>query len=164
MRALVVATFLMAGVGAILHPSPAGLAGASSTTSTSSGGTTAAMPADPVTPTSWAQALLARVGDPVSAENVRAIVGWERAEGGHWANSARYNPLNTTQREPGSSSMNSVGVQAFTSWDQGLTATRTTLLNGRYGGILAALAAGSCATCVASAVGASPWGTGWFPV
>jgi hypothetical protein len=161
MRALVVATFVLAGVGAILHPSPAGLTGASSA---SSSGAPAAMPADPVTPTSWAQALLARVGDPVSAENVRAIVGWERAEGGHWANSAHYNPLNTTQREPGSSSMNSVGVQAFTSWDQGLTATQSTLLNGRYGGILAALAAGSCASCVADAVGASPWGTGRFPV
>jgi hypothetical protein len=160
MRALVVATFLMAGVGAILHPSPAGLAGGSPA---SSGGLPAAMPG-PVTPASWAQALLALLGDPVSAENVRALVGWERAEGGHWGNSAHYNPLNTTQREPGSSSMNSVGVQAFSSWDQGLTATRTTLLNGRYGGILAALAAGSCATCVASAVGASPWGTGWFPV
>lgn len=117
-----------------------------------------------LTPTSWAQALLTAIGAPVSPENLRAITAWERAEGGHWSNGARFNPLNTTQRMPGSAPMNSVGVQAYTSWSQGLTATVTTLRNGHYGGILAALRAGSCAPCVAAAVGASPWGTGRFAV
>ena len=118
---------------------------------------------DSVTPTSWAQALLGELGAPATPENVRAIVAWERAEGGHWSNSARFNPLNTTQVEAGATPMNSVGVQAYSSWDEGLTATVTTLQNGRYGGVLAALRAGNCAPCVAAAVGASPWGTGAFP-
>jgi hypothetical protein len=117
-----------------------------------------------VTPEGWADALLSSLGDPSSAENMRAVTAWERAEGGHWANDARFNPLNTTLREPGSTSINGVGVQAYTSWDEGLTATRDTLRNSRYGGILAALSAGDCAGCVAAAVAASPWGTGWFPV
>jgi hypothetical protein len=112
--------------------------------------------------TSWANAFLAAAGEPQTSENVRAVVGWEKAEGGHWADSARFNPLNTTQAEPGSVPINSVGVQAFTSWAQGLQATVATIRNGRYGGILAALAAGNCAQCVANAVAASPWGTGRF--
>lgn len=116
----------------------------------------------PYTPTSWAHALLAKFGYPESADNVAAIVAWERAEGGHWHNTATYNPLNTTQEEPGSHAMNSVGVQAYTSWDQGLAATVTTLRNGRYEGILRALWIGTCAPCIAAAVSLSPWGTGWF--
>jgi hypothetical protein len=121
-------------------------------------------PAGSVTPASWAQTLLAALGDGITPENLRAITSWERAEGGHWANAARFNPLNTTQTMPGSRAMNSVGVQAYTSWGQGLTATVTTLRNGRYGSILGALRAGDCAACVAAAVGASPWGTGRFAV
>lgn len=117
-----------------------------------------------LTPATWADALLATLGDPVSTENERAVTAWERAEGGHWGNTAAYNPLNTTQPEPGSRPMNSVGVQAYTSWAQGMQATVATLRNGRYGGILSALQAGNCAPCVAVAVGNSPWGTGRFPV
>jgi len=76
----------------------------------------AAVPAGSVTPATWAEALLGSLGDQASPENMRALIAWERAEGGHWANSARFNPLNTTQPEPGSWSMNSVGVQAYASW------------------------------------------------
>ena len=131
-----------------------------------------------VTPTSWAGALLGRLGDQATPDNVRAVVAWERAEGGHWANSAHYNPLNDTEQEFGSYAINSAGcawsqallpghrcgVQAYTSWDQGLGATVNTLNNGYYAGILSALRAGNCAACVADAVGRSPWGTGRFAV
>ncbi len=124
-----------------------------------------------LTPASWADALMSELQVPDSAENVRAVMAWERAEGGHWANSARFNPLNTTQPMPGSYRINclnppscTLGVQAYASWGQGLQATVQTLRNGLYGGILAALRAGSCAPCVAVAVGASPWGTGRFAV
>lgn len=111
------------------------------------------------TPASWARELLARMRLPATSSNVDAIVAWEAAEGGHWLNTARYNPLNTTQREPGSTSMNSVGVQAYTSWDQGFSATIATLRNGNYSGILAALQRGDNAAGVVAAVVASPWGT-----
>lgn len=99
----------------------------------------------------WARALLARLGYKATTAAVTAVLAWMRAEGGNWNNSARYNPLNTTQRMSGSSSMNSVGVQAYRSWDQGLDATVKTLKNGYYGPILHALQ-GSSAQAVANAV------------
>ncbi len=110
-------------------------------------------------PQTWAQAFLRNARLPVTASNVRAIVSWEAAEGGHWVNGAHFNPLNTTMPEPGATSMNSVGVKAYTSWAQGFTATVATLYNGNYPGIIAALRAGTDAQAVANAVGASPWGT-----
>ena len=111
---------------------------------------------------SWAKALLVAMRFPVTADNVAAITAWEMAEGGHWYNTAYYNPLNTTQSMPGATVFNSVGVKAYTSWKQGLEATMKTLKNGYYGGILDALRRGNDATAVAAAVGASPWGTGNF--
>ena len=96
---------------------------------------------------------------PQTTDNMAAIIAWEMAEGGHWYNSAHYNPLNTTWRMPGATSMNSVGVKAYLSWAQGLAATVNTFHNGLYEGILAALRAGNDAQAVADAVAASPWGT-----
>ncbi len=114
------------------------------------------------TPSSWAATLLTSAGFRLTACNIGAIESWERAEGGNWENTASFNPLNTTLRMAGSRTVNYDGVQAYTSWRQGLTATVATLRNGDYGGILAALAAGDDAQRVGDAVGASPWGTGWF--
>lgn len=110
----------------------------------------------------WAKALLVAMRLPVTADNVAAITAWEMAEGGHWYNSAYYNPLNTTQSMPGATVFNSVGVKAYTSWKQGLQATVKTLKNGYYGAIIEALHRGNDASAVAAAVGASPWGTGNF--
>jgi peptidoglycan hydrolase CwlO-like protein len=110
----------------------------------------------------WARALLLGMALPVTPSNVAAVTAWEMAEGGHWYNSAHYNPLNTTQPMPGATSMNSVGVKAYTSWQQGFAATVKTLRNGYYDGILAALQRGDDAFAVADAVAASPWGTGDF--
>ena len=114
------------------------------------------------TPASWAAALLTAAGWPRTSCNLGAITAWEGAEGGNWANAARFSPLDTTQREPGSWAMNGAGVQAYTSWAEGFRATLTTLANGSYGAILAALAAGDSAQAVADAVAASPWGTAPF--
>lgn len=107
----------------------------------------------------WARALLGRLGYSASRSNVTAILAWMRAEGGNWNNSAHYNPLNTTQSMSGATSMNSVGVKSYTSWDQGLAATVITLRNGYYGHILSALSSGGSANQVVSAVVSSPWGT-----
>jgi peptidoglycan hydrolase CwlO-like protein len=115
-----------------------------------------------VTQITWAQAFIKSLGMPMTADNVAAIVAWEMAEGGHWYNTAYYNPLNTTQSMPGATIFNSVGVKAYTSWAQGLKATVITIRNGFYEGILAALRAGNDAQAVAAAVAASPWGTGPF--
>lgn len=110
----------------------------------------------------WAKALLVAMRFPVTADNVAAVTAWEMAEGGHWYNTAYFNPLNTTQSMPGATVFNSVGVKAYTSWKQGLEATVKTLRNGYYGAIIAALRRGNDAEAVARAVGASPWGTGDF--
>jgi peptidoglycan hydrolase CwlO-like protein len=116
------------------------------------------------TPLSWAKALVQKLGMPVTGPNVAAMTAWELAEGGHWHNSARYNPLNTTQSMPGATSMNSVGVKAYTDWGQGFVATLRTFHNGYYEGILAALRRGDNAQAVADAVANSPWGTNSFSV
>ena len=115
-----------------------------------------------ITQVTWAQAFLKSLGAPLTADNVVAIVAWEMAEGGHWYNTAHYNPLNTTQSMPGATVFNSVGVKAYTSWAQGLKASVITIRNGYYGGILDALRRGNDAQAVADAVAASPWGTGSF--
>jgi len=114
------------------------------------------------TPSSWAAALLWAGGWPRTSCNVNAVTAWEAAEGGHWANAARFNPLDTTQPEPGSWPVNGAGVQAYPSWAGGFRATLTTLASGRYGPILAALSGGDSAQAVAVAVAASPWGTAPF--
>jgi len=115
-----------------------------------------------VTQVTWAQAFVKSLGMPLTADNVAAVVAWEMAEGGHWYNTAYYNPLNTTQSMPGATVFNSVGVKAYTSWAQGLKASVITIRNGLYGGILDALRRGNDAQAVADAVAASPWGTGSF--
>src|SRR6266516_256594 len=110
-------------------------------------------------PQAWANALLNRLGIPPNRGNVRALVGWAQAEGGHWKNQARFNPLNTTQPEPGAGNTGSQGnIKAYKDWQQGLNATVATLRNGRYGGILQALK-GNDPGAIARAIGSSPWGT-----
>lgn len=119
------------------------------------------------TPATWAVAFLGSIGARATACNRRAIEAWEAAEGGNWANQAAFNPLNSTEPEPGSSTFQSVGpgaapIRIYTSWRQGLEATAATITNGLYQPVLSALAAGNDAKSVADAVSASPWGTGSF--
>jgi len=101
-----------------------------------------------------------------SSQNVAAIVAWEKQEGGNWNNPAKYNPLNTTQQEPGSITLTGSAqghIQAYTSWQQGLDATVATLHNGDYQPILDALTSGSTSVgAFGQAVGSTPWGTGAF--
>jgi murein DD-endopeptidase MepM/ murein hydrolase activator NlpD len=114
------------------------------------------------TPHDFAVALLNAIGAPVTSQNLLAIVSWETAEGGGFGNRAQFNPLNTTLPLPGSHPITMIGVQAYTSSSQGLTATVNTLRGGAYRGIVAALKAGNSAQAVERAVAASPWGTGNF--
>jgi hypothetical protein len=108
---------------------------------------------------SWAVAYLHAGGFRATRCNVAAIEGQEHAE----ATYSRYrNPLDSTEREPGSWSINSVGVQHYASWGQGLRATVVTLRNGRYPAMIAALRAGNDAQRYADAAAASDWGTGQY--
>jgi hypothetical protein len=113
-------------------------------------------------PADFANALLGALGAPDTKVNVDNIVGWEAEEGGNWNNTAAFNPMNTTLQEPGSTVMpggNTSGVQAYTSWDQGLKATLDTLEGGNYPGIIAALDQSAGWQSFASAVDSSPWGS-----
>lgn len=120
-------------------------------------------PAQIKNPTDFANALLGALGEPDTKTNVQNIVGWEISEGGNWHNTASFNPLDTSQPEPGSHVMsggNVSGVQAYTSWQQGLDATVQTLEAGDYGypGILNALSNSESWTKFTQAVSASSWG------
>ena len=53
-----------------------------------------------VTEYSWAKDLLTRMGYPVNQNNVTSVLAWEYAEGGHFHNGARFNPLNTDDALP----------------------------------------------------------------
>jgi cell wall-associated NlpC family hydrolase len=75
---------------------------------------------------------------------MKFLTAWQRAEGGHTNNKASWNWLNTTKDGPGAlRDINSVGVTAFDNPAHGIQATRDTLLNGRYGDIVAALREGN---------------------
>jgi cell wall-associated NlpC family hydrolase len=115
----------------------------------------------------FATDLLANLAVPVSPSNVAAIQAWASGEG----SAARFNPLDTTQPEPGATPYNANGpdpVENYPDYQSGLAATVATLEPGGhasplYGGILAALQAGTSASAVEGAVQASPWGTRRFP-
>ena len=116
---------------------------------------------------SAAKALLSALGAPTNKTNIQDLTTWFAAEGGNWHNTASYNPLNTTLRMPGSSSIanNSAGVQAYSSWKQGIAATVSTLTGGGhtaygYDPIVEALKSGKTSTqSFAQLVNKSSWGT-----
>lgn len=111
----------------------------------------------------WAEALLDGLGMPVSKLAVTDIMCWEATEN----TQAKFNPLATTQPMSGSTMFNDlgngIGVQNYTSAEQGLNATIKTLNNGHYTEILNALSIGGTQDFGAT-VGASPWGTQEFSV
>lgn len=111
----------------------------------------------------FAQATLAQLGLPVTHANIANLMAWEQREGGGFGNVAAFNPLNTTQGAPGATSINQVGVKAYTSPLQGFQATLATLHG--YPTVLAALRRGNLSVQqFADVVGGTPWGTpstGW---
>jgi hypothetical protein len=111
------------------------------------------------TPRQWAETILKQLGAPVSGNNVASMVAWAAFEGGHWGNSARYNPLNTSQDWPGATSAFGTHIKAYDSWQAGLDATIKTLKNGFYNEILADLRDSKAPETTLDAVRRSKWGT-----
>jgi len=114
---------------------------------------------------SWATQLLSALGAPATDSNIAALTTWAAHEGGHWKNSANYNPLNTTLDMGGSESMNSVGVKRYNSWEQGIQATVNTLTGASadargYSAIVNALKNGGDTSSILSAISNSAWVTG----
>jgi murein DD-endopeptidase MepM/ murein hydrolase activator NlpD len=113
----------------------------------------------------WATGLLGKLGAPVSDASINALTTWMRHEGGHWKNSANYNPLNTTYSMAGSTSMNSVGVKSYKSWEDGYAATVNTLTGKNagdrgYSAIVSALKSGASTEAILGAINNSAWMTG----
>ena len=114
--------------------------------------------ADLGTRTGWARALLAADRLPQTSCNLSAVTEWEIREGGGFGNQAAYNPLNVNPG-PGAGwpGYPAIGAWAFPDAVTGLRYTVSTLNNGYYGGILAALRAGDSAQGICDAIMASPW-------
>lgn len=92
----------------------------------------------------WRAALLKRIGAPVTKKNMQFLGTWQRWEGGHTHNDAKFNWLNTTRDAPGAvRSINSVGVKAFDNFNHGVAATAATLQSGRYKDIVRGLVSGN---------------------
>jgi murein DD-endopeptidase MepM/ murein hydrolase activator NlpD len=153
-------------ISAVVRPSSSELlsSGSASNTSSMSSGSSVNMSASG-SQAEFATSLLAGLGAPTTEANVKALTTWMRFEGGHWKNSAKYNPLNTTLTVPGSTSMNSVGVKAYANWNEGLQATISTLTGAKadargYTAIVNALRSGTDANSVLDAVNNSAWLSG----
>ena len=104
----------------------------------------------------WAGLFLRTVGASRCQANLITLVAWQYSE----FTQAEWNPLADTLAMPGSTTFNSAGVQNYTSLDQGLQATRYTLINGAglgYGAILSELAACAEPMSTARAINASMW-------
>jgi peptidoglycan hydrolase CwlO-like protein len=104
----------------------------------------------------WAGLFLRAVGAPGCQANLITVVAWQYSE----FTQAAWNPLADTLAMSGSTTFNSVGVQNYVSLDQGLQATRFTLVNGPafgYGAILSDLAGCADPMSTARAINASMW-------
>jgi hypothetical protein len=113
----------------------------------------------------WATQVLTAIGAPINDSNITALTTWQQHEGGHWSNSASFNPLNTTLDMGNSQSMNSVGVKRYNSWDEGVQATVRTLTGKNadargYSEIVNALKSGASTETILNAVSNSAWVTG----
>jgi hypothetical protein len=150
---------LSGGIGNL----PAELLGSASSGSATSGGAKVILGTG--SEKEWATGLLQKMGAPVSDASINALTTWMRHEGGHWKNSAHYNPLNTTLDMSNNESMNSVGVKRYKSWEEGYAATIGTLTGKNagdrgYTAIVDALKSGASTDAILSAVNNSAWMTG----
>jgi hypothetical protein len=94
----------------------------------------------------FAKALLQELDIPQTPGAIESLVNWQKQEGGHWRNSAAYNPLNTKYDE-GAVSENKNGIKAYADWEGGVSATAKTLTGNMskergYDNIISALKGG----------------------
>ena len=104
----------------------------------------------------WAGLFLRVVGAPGCQANLITLVAWQYSE----FTQAAWNPLADTLAMSGSTAFNSVGVQNYVSLDQGLQATRFTLVNGPafgYEAILSDLVGCADPMSTGTAINASMW-------
>lgn len=124
----------LASQGASVSSSGSGVTGGGT-----AGGATPASASE----TDFIKAVLSDMGAPPSQANINSLASWFKREFAQWPPNAAYNPMATTQKMTGSTQYNSVGVQNYSDAKTGAQATATTLMNGHYPGIVAALKAGT---------------------
>lgn len=117
----------------------------------------------------WARAVISKLGGSPNADSIDAMLTWMAHEGGHWNNTAGYNPLNTTRKMPGASLMDggpgrAAGVKHYRSWQQGIDATVLTLTEKSkargYDKVIAAIKSGADKNTILDAIANSAWVTG----
>jgi hypothetical protein len=105
---------------------------------------------------SFSVALLGELGAPVTANNLRFLHAWQRAEG----TKAAHNPLASTKHAGGATRFNSAGVRNYPDFETGVRATADTLRLKHYRAILHGLRRGDVpAEELGREVVASPWGS-----
>lgn len=116
-----------------------------------------------VSPRDFAKIIINRMGFPETENNINALIVWQAAEGGHYVNTAYFNPLNTAWKMPGSTFFNRLtpdfGVQRYTNWDQGIDATVNTLKMGIYQPIRDSFMKDAPTDETLRIIGGTPWGT-----
>ena len=108
----------------------------------------------------FAKALLQELKIPATPGAIEALINWQGREGGHWRNSAAYNPLNTTYDEGAVAVVNKEGVKAYGDWEAGVSATAKTLTGKSskergYDNIVSALKTGDPQTIQAAILASS---------
>jgi hypothetical protein len=118
----------------------------------------------------WADGVLHGIGAPVNPVNIDSLLRWSNAETAPYPLLRWNNPLNTTQKMPGSrdsgAQPGSHDVQIYPTLGDGINATVVTLLNGMYPSIVANLRVGVPASAWTNAhAELTRWGTGyaWLP-
>jgi len=91
---------------------------------------------------SFIRATLADLGAPATSANIYSLAAWFPHEYPSWPPYAANNPMSSTERMPGSTTYNGVGVQNYPTAAEGAQATAMTLANGYYPLIVAALRSG----------------------
>ena len=110
---------------------------------------------------SFALALLRKLDITPTNAAINAVMAWQQEEGGHWKNSAAYNPLNTTYEGGAVAIVNDHKVKAYADWESGVNATAATLTGADskargYDRIISALKSGD-QTDIYAAILASSW-------
>jgi hypothetical protein len=113
-----------------------------------------------VTPSLFAQAVLGRLGVPITENNIAALVAFQSWEGGHMNNTARFNPMNTMRDVDGAEQARGLakGIKAYATWDDGVEGTARTLAQDNMRGIFGALSRSAPPDETLRAVASSPWG------
>lgn len=101
--------------------------------------TTTATAGAPGTYRAFFTRVLQGLGLPATAPNLDALADVSRLEGAN----DRYNPLNSVVPAGNSTSFNSVGVQDYKSWANGITGTKKLLQGSTWAGVRSALAGGN---------------------